>query len=388
MERRTFFAQKVKQRTEEDSVEFVVFIADAQDVNLWSGIRRVGEDENGTQRVLKNTRVNAIKRFIESNPDNTIPVSVILAFNPGAATFESLTARLQGCIAGIDFDNGTNGKSDVGTLTFEFDPASEEINKPALIVDGQHRIKGMSSVHGENIPIVIAALINADPQEQAFQFVVINNKAQKVRTDNVKAIIRAINEDALQTRLLQAGVNYGRYPATLGDVDGLEISPFFHLLDWPLNPTENKKIQLTTIETCIRLIRDTFQIIEDDDSQKLIFIWAWKGVKEFYEALWSVNDKFMSKVNIIALNEFIMGKLESAWLEPNSTFDIFNLEQICLYTKGVLDPIPADFWTMEWIYPLQDNAGIRNAIRDDLRKIPQNFRAGRRWNESLKLLPE
>lgn len=381
METRQYFVQKVKQRTAAGSVEFVIFVADAQDIVQWTGIRRVGEESNGTQRVLKDTRVKAIKRFLTSNPVNTIPVSVILAFNPGAVTYHSLMGQLTQCINNVHFDNNTNNKVDVGLLGFDYDEAVQEINRPALIVDGQHRIKGMATMD-ERIPIVIAALIEAEPQEQAFQFVVINNKAQKVRTDNVKAIIKTINETDLERRLLQAGVNYGKFPATLGDVDGLEISPFYHLLNWPLNPTPNKVVELTTIETCIRYIRDTFQIIEDDDSQKGIFIWVWKGVKEHFNALWITNERFMSKVNIIALNEIILDKLENAWLDNN--VDIFNLEEVASYTKTVLEHIPAEFWELPWAFGPQDNATTRNYIKDDLRKIPQNVKAGRRWNEGLK----
>lgn len=381
-----YFVQKVKQRNEAESVEFVVFVANTRDVQEWAGIRRVGEEEKGTQRVLKNTRVKAITRFLESNKINTIPVSAILAFNPGAANFDSLSEKLSACDEQIDFSNNTDGKLEPGILSFNFDPNSNEADRPALIVDGQHRIKGMAAVQ-ENIPIVIAALINAEPQEQAFQFVVINNKAQKVRTDNVKAIIKNIDEEGLQNRLLEAGVNYGKWPATLGDVDGLEESPFYHLLEWPLNPTPNKRIQLTTIESCLRYIRDTFQIIEDDDSQKMVFIWIWKGVKEYYTDLWDTNEKFMSKVNIIALNEFVIDRLENAWIDEN--VNIYELEDVKEYVKTVLVNIPQEYWTpQEWNYKLQDNATVRNSIKDDLKKITQNARVGRKWNEGLKMISE
>lgn len=384
--RKEFFCLKLNQRLAPETANFVVFVALAKDVDSWTGIRRVGEDTRGTQRLLKTTRVNAIKRFLAANPINTIPVSVILAFNPEIIEFADLTPQLTDALSGVDFMNGINGKGKWGKISFEFDPEGLIEDRPALIVDGQHRIKGMAKVE-EDLPIVIAAFINAQPQEQAFQFVVINNKAQKVPTDNVKAIIRNINEDDLQMRLLKAGVSYGKYPATLGDIDDSEDSPFYKLLDWPLNQTNNKIVQLTTIETCLKYIKAILPILsEDDDSLKGLFIAIWKGVKGFYPSIWLTNEKFMSKVNIIALNEFIIDKLENAWL--NDDFNIYEPSEVEGITNRFIEDIPVEFWTTEWTSPLQDNAVIRSRIKDDLRKITQNIRAGRDWDNSLKLIAE
>lgn len=384
--RKEYYCIKVKQRDDDGTAEFVTFIALANEVNQWSGVRRVGEIERGTQRILKEARVNAIKRFFTSDPINTIPVSAILAFSPGTVSFRSLTSEFAQCLPDIDFLNGVGNRGDVGIISFDFDPEGPEAERPAIIVDGQHRIKGMTAT-GESIPISIAAYIDADPQEQAFQFVVINNKAQKVPTDNVKAIIRGIDEENLQTRLLRAGVSYGRYPATLGDIDDLPESPFYKLLDWPLNQTTNKIIQLTTIESCLRYIRDTLPILaEDEDSLKALFIACWNGAKATYPALWINNEKFMSKVNILATNEFIIDKLENGWIDGNT--NLYESEEVATYVKRVLEDIPVEFWTTDWVYPLQDNALVRGRIKDDLRKIPQNIRSGRVWNDGLKNIAE
>jgi hypothetical protein len=76
----------------------------------------------------------------------------------------------------------------------------------------------MSQLATEDPPILLVALIDASSDEQAFQFVVINNKAAKVPTDNVKAIIATVSENDLRDRLLNAGVNYGDISATLKDI--------------------------------------------------------------------------------------------------------------------------------------------------------------------------
>ena len=79
----------------------------------------------------------------------------------------------------------------------------------------------MSQLATEDPPILLVALIDASSDEQAFQFVVINNKAAKVPTDNVKAIIATVSENDLRDRLLNAGVNYGDISATLKDITTL-----------------------------------------------------------------------------------------------------------------------------------------------------------------------
>ena len=376
-----YFCIKVSQRGVAE-VEFVNFVVLAKDVESWSDVRRVGEAPQGTQRILKEPRVKAIKRFFSSSPQNTIPVSAILAFEPGTVTFTDLTTSITDCLGTGGIDNGVGDLLQYGRISFEFDPETAETFKPAIIVDGQHRIKGMSA-SDENLPISVAAYIGADAQEQAFQFVVINNKAQKVPTDNVKAIIRNINEGELQTRLLQAGVSYGKYPATLGDIDELEESPFYKLLDWPLNQTGNKQIQLTTIESCLRYIKDALPILaEDEDSLKALFMTSWSAIKETYPTLWEVNEKFMSKVNIVATNEFIVDKLENGWIDGNT--NLYESSEVHTYIRRTMEEIPVEFWTSDWLFTLQDNAVVRSRIKDDLRKITQNIRAGRSWNDGLK----
>lgn len=63
-----------------------------------------------------------------------------------------------------------------------------------LIVDGQHRLHGISEFLYEDLPVLVVCMVDASVQEQAFQFIVINNKAVRVPTDNVKAIIAHLDD--------------------------------------------------------------------------------------------------------------------------------------------------------------------------------------------------
>lgn len=133
------------------AVEFAVFVAAAKDIPKWAGVRRVGEVPQGVQRILKNTRVRSIKRFLKANPKNIIPTGVVLAFDPahngtGGARFQSLSPDVEQCLQGADKTHGMPEQVELGILSFNFHEAEEtdgpieEHLKPAFVVDGQHRI--------------------------------------------------------------------------------------------------------------------------------------------------------------------------------------------------------------------------------------------------------
>ena len=153
-----------------------------------------------------------------------------------------------------------------GIINFEFDPTTPEHERIALIVDGQHRLIGMSEFEHENLPVLIVAMLDSSVEEQAFQFIVINNKAIKAPVDNVKSIIAENYDDTLlRERLLNCGVTYGNNSPLLKDVDDLDISPFQHLLKWSHNRDGTQLVELTTIEQNVNYISDVFTFLNDDE---------------------------------------------------------------------------------------------------------------------------
>jgi|GEM_PF-1025102 len=381
-----YFVCKVAQRGAASPVTFAVLVATAKDVNSWAGVRRVGEHEKGTQRILKPARWRAIERFLQTDQRNTLPTSIMVAFDPDTVVFNSTQSKFADCFDEIDTSNGVSDKIEWGVLSFEFDETLDESRRPAIVVDGQHRLRGMAKLD-ENIPILVVALINASHEEQAFQFVVINNKSAKVPTDSVKAIVTSINESELQERLLRAGVDYADKLAILRDLDEDTASPFYKLFDWPLNRTENHLIKLTTIENCLRYLRSRFTVLEDDDETlRDMFKNIWRAILENYPELWISSSKFMSKVNITALNEFIADRLSYAY--EGDLLDIFEDDKVVAQTTSIVRSIPSRFWTEKWAFDLQDNAVLRNMIKEDLRTMSQNRRAKKFWNEKLKLVPQ
>lgn len=385
MTTKRYFGCLLRQRIDDQAIPFFVFQVRVKDLKQWAGVKRVEDLPDGTQRVLRETRARAITRFLESEVINTIPNSLLLAFEPGVAEFISVEDQLRGCLSIDELANGCDRQVEWGFITFSFDPDQPQHLRPALIVDGQHRAYGMSQFSKEDLPVIVVSLVGASRQEQAFQFIVVNNKQVKVPTDNVKAIIAELDEEELQARLLKAGVKYGDMSPVLRDVDDLASSPFQHLLDWAHNRTGTKLVPLTAIEQSLRYLRTVFSFFEDDeDSQVQVFLAIWRAVRAVYPDLWGQEEsKLMKKVSINALNEFIVDRLKVAW--EYDLVNIFSPEDVERQTLKTLQ-VPQGFWQNEWTVRIQDNANVRNLIKSDLETVTDNLRLRRHWNEGTQLL--
>ena len=385
METRRYFGSYVIQRTADDTVPFFVFYAKAKDLLQWVGIRRAADFTEGTQRLLRPARKRAITRFLKANTSNTIPGSILIAFEPSVATFEEYETPLSTCVPIEDLKNNCNAQLTWGFLNFNFETGQPENSRPAMIVDGQHRLYGIAELESEDLPLLVVGLVNAYVQEQAFQFVVINNKAVKVPTDNVKAIIAGIDEEQLQIRLLQAGVSYGDISPILRDINDQAISPFRDLLDWPYNKKGSRLVPLTAIEQALRHIRTLFSFMEDDDDSLVAFFSAiWRSVKASYPELWGDQNKFMTKVNIAALNEYIVERLKHAW--EFGLVDVFDPDDVEKQVGRITALLPQEFWVAPWTIKIQDNANVRGLIKEDMSVLAENHRLRRSWFDNLKLV--
>lgn len=381
---KTYFGCLTRQRINENTVPFFVFHARVKDVKQWAGIKRIQDFPEGTQRILRKTRVRMITRFLQADPKNTIPNNILLAFSPQETHFNSLGDKLSQLEESSDFTNGCSGQLDWGFLHFTFDPDRPEHLRPALIVDGQHRLYGMSEYEDENLPVLIVSLINAPLQEQAFQFIVVNSKAVRVLATSAKSIIADIDEDALEERLLKAGVPYGDMSPILRDINDLVSSPFYKLLKWERNRDGIQLVPLTAIEQSIRFTETVFSFLKnDEDSLVEIFMAVWRGVKKRYSELWGKDNKFMTKVNINALNQFLIQRLKLAW--EFGTVNIFDVDSVESHILRFLENIPGEFWESEWSIKIQDNANVRQQIEDDLNTIVNNYRLQKQWNDNLQL---
>lgn len=393
---RQYFGFRVVQREEKDTVPFFVFYARAKDIIQWTFIRRTKDDPNGTQRVLLPTRKRAVTRFFESNSKNTIPNNIILTFLK-PVNFTSFDTKIKSLFPEMNIDNGCDNLLQWGTLTFTYDTEQPEESRPALVVDGQHRLFGMSDYSSEDIPVLVVCLLDAPLEEQAFQFVVINNKSVKTSVPNVRSIVAnlTIDSKALLERLLRAGVSYAGASVILRDIDDTPTSPFFRYLEWEHNtePAGPILVPLTAIEQCLRYIRAQFDFLkldDDEDTLREIFFSIWRPIKQKFIEIWGNNKYFMTKVNITALNEYLVDRLKNAWLDRLiNTDDLVSPESVEAKIKEFIAPLEKEFWETDWnsVIKVQDNANVRGIIIEDFKTMTQNSRLDNNWSSNLRFNP-
>jgi DGQHR domain-containing protein len=217
----------VKQ-TAQTNLRFINLIAPAKEVFQWAHAESIEIDRGGFQRKLTESRWKQISKFFNSDVNNVIPSSIIIAFDPEVIVVGELTnldeSGKQFHIETIDTDN---------LVRVSFGPG---VRESSYIIDGQHRLKGMS-VLGFDVRVPVSLFLEMPPLERAFQFITINNKSHKVPTNNIKALIanfEAIEAD-LKERLTTASITAGQFATVIDVFNEDEASPFYKCVDWVNN---------------------------------------------------------------------------------------------------------------------------------------------------------
>jgi hypothetical protein len=115
----------------------------------------------------------------------------------------------------------------------------EAISRPALVVDGQHRLYGAAhSEHEVWLPVV--AIPNCSWVEQIYQFIVINEKAQRVDrpllTDIFGSSLTNAEQVTMRNQLDRIGASVDvRIAAVIADRD--ESSPFREMIKFQMGQT-------------------------------------------------------------------------------------------------------------------------------------------------------
>jgi hypothetical protein len=103
--------------------------------------------------------------------------------------------------------------------------------KPGILIDGQHRIMGTKEI--PNIPFLVTALPTADWPELAFQFIVTNRTARRVRESLLISIVgNSLSKEQrkhIEERLRNANIRVGLIEAVML-VHEDEQSPFYSWL--------------------------------------------------------------------------------------------------------------------------------------------------------------
>ncbi len=382
MTSRKYCGFRVVQRQDPAAISFFVFAATARDIRGWSTVNRLEEQKGGIQRRVSAARLRALERFFKLNSINVIPTSVVLAFLPGTATFRRLDSLTAVC------SEQTTDTGEWGELSFDFDVDLPENERPAFVVDGQHRLLGMAHLEQEDLPILVSALLDAGPDEQAFQFIVINNKASRVPSDLVRSLIVDFNEEALQDRLQTARVSLQPQALLVAMVDDESESPFYQMVDWERRRGEGRPcVKPAAIEDSLKYLRRRFSYLDEDQDALIDFFFAmWVGVRLAYPELWDNTDnQLFSNAGFKAFSEYLTDQIE-ALMGFGYVVDIMDQEAITEAAQRISSQIDVGYWTIVWQLKSLDTSAGREIIKDDLKTIRQNGRDGKLWSEELKLV--
>lgn len=370
----------VRQRLSDDSPQYFVFFARAKDLDQWIQIIRTSEAEKAVQRVLSTSRVRSIVRFFKSDPRNSIPNTLLISLNnSNHYTIEDVPNQ------NLDIPNfGKGEKTSNPSIKLAYLDITDDVY--AILIDGQHRLKG-ASAFDEEIALLVVAIIEPSPEERAFQFIVINNKSQRVPADNVKAIVAEYyDETKLNERLTRSGIRAG-IPSILLALNNSDESPFYHLLDWDENRDGHKIVDLTAVEYSWRSIERTLkQFLENDDKHYDFFIAMWRAVKDVYPTLWgkdSEDNKLMKKVSLSAINDYLVEN--ALGVVRAGMIDLNDLDETFSFFKKSIKKTPEKFWTTPWKIVIQDNTNVRSFIIKDMTTIAANGLDGSKWYMNLNL---
>jgi len=355
-----------KQQAAPEAPTFCIFHAPVGEILEWADIKRLEDEPGAAQRRTSPAKVKAIKRFLETNPRNTIPTSVIV-------TIELPPDRLTPV--------GSDGSSSFRLIEVNVNPGSP---KPGLVIDGQHRLLGMNE-YAPTTDVNVVAILNTDDMEKAFQFLVINNKASKVSMDHIRALALHYEEAALKTRLETARLTLDPNVGYVGLVNNEEDSPFRGMVAWPSTPANDRIIVPASIEVSIGLIQQ--QKVREFVSEDVLlefFYTIWRVIKLRWPELWGQDSRLLSKVGVVCVTQYMTDTLIGSY--DLGRLDISDPDQVGKLVEEVLSNQERKFWQVPWTSTSYDTKVGRALIVASLVQIARNIRAGVPWYEDVELV--
>jgi hypothetical protein len=271
------------------------------------------------------------------------------------------------------------------------------ILKPAIIVDGQHRVFGGAQAD-EDMLFAVCALPESNWAESVYQFVVINQKAKPIKPAFLSSIIAtSLSQEEVESvygRLRTSNIDVRR-AETMDRLNTDGSSPFRDLIDFEVAGSPG----FLQFPGMSRLARDFFNIPrshavllpqgswEGLASDWLEFFFAlWWGVRDYFEAadprLWQKPsvDNPNNLLKIVALQE-VQGLMLDTWADGRA-FKFSTPAQTREVARDFWADFPATFFTDEWRQKgLQTSVGrqiLRNALVETRRNLGQRHWGHRR----------
>ncbi|MES3100521.1 DGQHR domain-containing protein [Sphingomonas faeni] len=360
----TYPAFQIDQRSNGQAPTFCLFSAPVGEISKWADVDRLGPDApRGVQREPVPSRISSIRRFFDRDVLNTIPTAIVIAVRGGV-----LTPR-PGCAA--------------HDLVIE---VADGVQRPGLIIDGQHRLRGMERF-SVDMPAPVVAILDPDDLEMAFQFLVINNKAARVPRDHIRAL--ALNYDAefLTRRLESARLSLNENLSSVGVMDEDEESPFQGMIAWPNNPKAERIITPSAIETMAGNARAVgFRELEDADTLNAFLFAMWNKVKVEWENVFNKDTHLLEKVGLICLTQYICENLRSWALNPRTPINVGDPEDVSVNTGHVLSTLTPEFFSAKWSSTSYDTRAGRDQVMKALETISYNMNNKEPWYQGVQMI--
>lgn len=363
------------QRAGAPAPSFLCFAAPAQEVVVWAEAEPLGPESWGPQRSQSDSRVRAISNYLNSDNRNTIPTAIILAFDAAYVNVEDLEDPLP--------------RPGIKCVRINVLAAPDGRYRAASILDGQHRLAGVCAYAGEML-VPVVALFGADRVEQAFQFLVINNKATRVPSAHTKALLARLKDTDLSKRL--QGARIGLNAQDISDVALVNSdteSPFYQHVDWPTTPEPQRLVQATAIESSLNYV-EGLRVPEfaDSDVRRAFFLTLWREVKKTWPALWREKSRLISKVGIIVLTQYLADTL-AKWADSEDIELILTDEsQVTEHVGKILKYMDPLFWEAPWVEGGYDTQQGRQRIYAGLETLYRNGRRGNDWYDDIGFIDQ
>lgn len=357
------------------TAEFLVFVARAKEIVTWAEADNIKLDPGNVQRELVESRWRQIKKFFAANPNNVIPTSVTIALDDSVVRVAD-PADVAGQKAYALEDAGG------GLTRIIFGP---EVVGSAFIIDGQHRLKGMSEMD-DDVLVPVCLFVSLPIIERAFQFVTINNKSHKVPTSNLKSLLANFEaiEMPLRNRLTQASITAPQFASAVDVLNEDPDSPFYKMVDWVNNrhPDAAKMVPPTALENSLRAIVRAFPETKDDEGDALAVLYAiWREIFGLYGLNFANAAGFpnlVMKATIQKVSEMVVDKLRSDHDPAFTTEPVMgdNGVQAGRTARALVEGIPPTFWTEPWSLKSLDTSAGRELIEDGIRDLKRLLRDG------------
>ena len=357
------------QRPELEAPRFCIFRAPVGEVIEWTTIPRLSpEDQGGIQRAKNDYKVKAIKKFIAGDVRNTIPTAIVV-------TLAQNTYNLK-----ITEGEGVN--------EIVIDPLKRT---GAFVVDGQHRLYGLNE-YDKNTYVPVVAILNANDEEKAFQFIVINNKVSKVAADHIRALTLNFTPDGdqgdgLEARLKGARLSLSKNVSYVGFANDTDDSPFKGLVSLPDTAEANRIVVPASIETSIAYVQSKklWQLTNEDSAYEF-FISIWSAIKAKWPIAFVKNSKLLSKVGVVCMTRYMVDTIDFMVSFSEQEVNLSNSEDVNTAALKVLALQEEQFWIVDWTIAISDTKSVRDEIDEALKGIQQNVRYKQPWFNEIKII--